>query len=151
MSLGNCEQKTASFVESLRSNGFIVVEKRISPHILLINGKAVNIRCRNLPTLYSDGSRLFWYDVGKNVLKSVNFVIFIMTDPSYFVMIPVSFLFNLLSKMYPNNAHPDREVFTIDWDNLSLVLRKGTTVDIYKYAYSLQEDLDKLKEILQSG
>lgn len=86
------KESLEGFINKLMSLGYRVTKVSKKPQIYSINGELVNIRSRGKSKEPADGSRLFWYSVAFSVLQDVKWVIYIMTESDYFVMLPSSFL-----------------------------------------------------------
>jgi hypothetical protein len=136
------EDKREEFLDKLVSLGYSVDQVSKRPQIYLINGRRVNIRSRSISKGDATRSRLFWYDISTNVLEDVDLVIYLMTEPDYFVMIPSSFLADLVDRMYQAEDIRSKRVFDIDWDDLTLVLQEGERVDIYSFHHNLIHEED---------
>jgi hypothetical protein len=136
------EDKREEFLDKLASLGYGVDQVSKRPQVYLINGRRVNIRSRSISKGDATGSRLFWYDVSTNILEDVDLVIYLMTKPDYFVMIPSSFLADLVDRMYRAEDIRSKRVFDIDWDDLTLVLQEGERVDIYCFHHNLIHEED---------
>ena len=130
------KEKLEGFVNKLESLGYEVRAVRKKPQIYSINGKLVNIRSRGKSRETADGSRRFWYSITFDVLQEVEWVIYLTTDPDYFVMFPCNFLRSHKDKMYPDRSKAGVGVFDIDWDNLKIDL-KGKRISIDDYYRNL--------------
>jgi hypothetical protein len=136
--------KLEDFVGKLASLGYEISEVRKKPQTYNINGKLVNIRSRGKIKQTADGSRLFWYSVAFSVLKEVDWVIYLMTEANYFVMLPSSFLLSMKDYMYPDKNKAGVGVFDIDWDSLVIELRgKRPSIKDYYRNLSHKEDYPK--------
>jgi len=128
--------KLEDFIDKLASLGYEISEVRKRPQTYNINGKLVNIRSRGKIKQTADGSRLFWYSIAFSVLEEVDWVIYLMTEANYFVMLPSSFLLSMKDYMYPDKNKAGVGVFDIDWDSLVIEL-KGKRLSINDYYHNL--------------
>ncbi len=133
----HAEEKLEDFINKLTSRGYSVKKARKKPQIYSINGELVNIRSRGKHKETADGSRLFWYSIAFSVLQEVKWVIYLMTDSDYFVMLPSSFLESLKDRMYPDEAKGGTGVFDIDWDGMMIELKQGERISIDDYCHNL--------------
>ena len=136
------KEKKEDFINKLESLGYRVTEVRKKPQIYSINGELVNIRSRSKSKKPAGGNRLFWYSIAFSVLQEVKWVIYITTEPDYFVMLPSSFLDSLKDRMYPDRNKADVGVFDIDWDGLAIELKQGERISIYEYYQNLTGSQD---------
>ena len=131
------EEKLEGFINKLVSLGYRVTKVSKKPQIYSINSELVNIRSRGKSKETADGSRLFWYSVAFSVLQDVKWVIYIITESDYFVMLPSSFLESLKDSMYPDRKNAGVGVFDIDWDNMTIDLKQGERISIDDYYHNL--------------
>ena len=135
------EDKREEFLDKLVSLGYSVEQVSKRPQLYKIDGRRVNIRSRSIARdAYS--SRRFWYDVNTNVLKDVDLVIYLTTEPDYFVMMPSAFLDDLVDRMYTAKGRGSARVFDINWDQLTIVLQDGEEVDINRFYHNLKNEED---------
>ena len=134
------EEKLEGFINKLELLGYIVGEVQKKPRIYSINGERVNIRSRGKSRETADGSRLFWYSVTFSVLEEVKWVIYMMTESDYFVMLPTSLLESLRDRMYPDESKAGVGVFDIDWDNEMIVLKEGEVIRVGEYYHDLTDE-----------
>lgn len=134
--------KREGFIDKLSSLGIKVEEISRKPIVYRVNGRLVNVRSRDVPRVAPDGTRRFWYSLSTNVLEDVDLVIYLTTEPDYFVMIPSGFLANYVDKMSVANGQPATRVFDVDWDNLQLILNEGLRVDIDRFYCNLVHEVD---------
>jgi len=126
-----------NFVDKLVSLGYTVSEISKKPQVYSINGKSVNIRSRGKSVQLADGSRVFWYSIAFSVIPIVDFVIYLMTSPDYFIMVPSQFLGNLKEYMYPDYSKNGVGIFTINWDSLEIQLKHGQVKSLDNYYHNL--------------
>ena len=131
------KEKLEGFINKLASLGYRVTEVHKKPQIYSISGELVNIRSRGKTKETADGSRLFWYSVAFSVLKDVKWVIYMATEPDYFVMLPSSFLESLKDRMYPDRSKAGVGVFDVDWDSMMIELKQGERISINDYYHNL--------------
>jgi len=131
------EEKLEGFINKLASLGYRVTKVSKKPQIYSIDGELVNIRSRGKAKETADGSRLFWYSVAFSVLQDVQWVIYLMTESDYFVMLPSSFLESLKERMYPDESNAGVGVFDIDWDGLAIELKQSERIPIDDYYHNL--------------
>lgn len=131
------EEKLDGFINKLTSLGYKVTEVQKKPQIYSINGELVNIRSRGESKETVDGSRLFWYSVAFSVLQDAKWVIYMTTEPDYFIMLPSSFLESLKDRMYPDSSKAGVGVFDIDWDSMMIELKQGERISIDDYYHNL--------------
>lgn len=131
------EEKLEDFINKLASLGYRISEVRKKPQIYSIDGELVNIRSRGRSRETSDLSRRFWYSIAFSVLQEVKWVIYLTTDHDYFVMFPSNFLEGLKDRMYPDRSKATVGVFDIDWDNLTIDLKRGERISINEYYHNL--------------
>jgi len=134
----NAGTKLVGFVTKVVSLGYGVREISKKPQIYSINDELVNIRSRSKHRNAAYG-RSLWYDIPFSVLHEVNWAIYLMTEPDYFVQLPTSFLDSIKDRMYLAENRAGVGVFDIDWDNLKIVLRQGELVSIGQYYHNLVE------------
>jgi hypothetical protein len=134
----NAEAKLKGFITKLASLGYRVREVSKKPQIYSINDELVNIRSRSKHRDAAYG-RLFWYDISFSILHEVKWVLYLMTEPDYFVSLPSSFLENIKDRMYLPRNKAGVGVFDIDWDNLKIVLKQGELINIARYYNNLIE------------
>ncbi len=80
---------------------------------------------------------LFWYSVAFSVLQDAKWVIYMTTEPDYFIMLPSSFLESLKDRMYPDRSKAGVGVFDIDWDSMMIELKQGERISIDDYYHNL--------------
>ena len=131
------EEKLDGFINKLTSLGYRVTEVQKRPQIYSINGELVNIRSRGKSRETADGSGLFWYSVAFSVLQDAKWVIYITTEPDYFIMLPSSFLESFKDRMYPDRSKAGVGVFDIDWDSMMIELKHGERISIDDYYHNL--------------
>ena len=134
----NARAKFEGFISKLASLGYTVREVSEDPRVYSINDKLVNIRSRSKHRSAAYG-RSFWYDISFAVLRKVGWVVYLMTEPDYFVKLPSSFLENVKDRMYLPRNKAGVGVFDIDWDNLKIVLKQGELISIDRYYNNLAE------------
>lgn len=127
----NCKDKRESFISKLTSSGCII--QNVKSREYIIDGKKVNIRCRNKEKTIS-GNKCFWYSVEFNVLEEVDYVIYL--TPDSYIRFPSDFLRKIKDRMYRPHDGRYMGVFDIDCDDLSIILKNGRE-DIDKYYYHL--------------
>ena len=132
------EEKREEFLNKLALLGYDVEQVSKRPQIYRINGHLVNIRSSTRPR-NELGDRCFWYDISLNVLRKVEFVIYLTTEPDYFVMFPSSFLASLVDRMYRRKDRESTRIFDIDWDALDIILQGGEWVNIEKFYCDLKD------------
>ncbi len=133
----DCRTKVNQFIANLKPLGYSVTKFAKMPQVYSIDGRLVNVRCRRKARITdSYGSRSFWYDVSFRVLNEVDWVLYLMTEPSYFVNFPAAYLSQLSDQMYAPSRSRIKGVFDIRWDDLTLGLR-DTEVDISAFAGDL--------------
>ena len=132
------EEKLEGFINKLESLGYEVRKFSKKPQIYYNKREHVNIRSRGKSRETADGSRLFWYSVTFSVLEEVKWVIYMMTESDYFVMLPTSLLESLRDRMYPDESKAGVGVFDIDWDSLAIELKQGERISIGEYYHNLR-------------
>jgi hypothetical protein len=130
------EEKLEDFINKLQSLGYRVTEVSKKPQIYSMNGELVNIRSRGKSKEIA-GGRGFWYSITFSVLQEVKWVIYLMTESDYFMMLPSSLLESLKERMYPDRRNAGVGVFDIDWDNGMIVLKQGEIIRIGEYYHNL--------------
>ena len=141
------KEKLEDFINKLESLGCRVSKVRNKPQIYSINGTLVNIRSRGTSKRIAGGMG-FWYSVSFSVLEQVKWVIYLTTEPYYFVMLRSSFMNSLRDRMYPDNKNAGVGVFDIDWTEGYLVLKDGELERIWDNLYDLNDpDIIQVFEI----
>lgn len=125
-----CEGKRESFISKLTSSGCDI--QNVKGQIYIIDGKKVNIRCRNKEKTIG-GNKSFWYSIAFNVLEEVDYVIYL--TPNSYIRFPSNFLREVKDRMYyPSNGR-HMGIFDIDWDDLSIILKDGR-INIDEYYHT---------------
>lgn len=118
------------FLTQLSECGMAAVHVKQS--IYTINHKTVSIRTTTKP------GPIYWYDVSKNVLNLVEYLIY-QTDSKYdFVLFPASFIKKEYEKLKDSNRQ-NAKIFYIDWPNKLLVSKPSYEQSIETYCYSTKE------------
>ena len=133
----SAKDKLEGFINKLRFLGYEIELYSNKPQIYKIDGELVNVRSRGKYKQPTDTSRIFWYSVAFSVLQEVKWVIYLTTEPDYFVMLPSSLLKNLIGYMYSDFHKSDVGIFDIDWDNLDIVLKQGKREPIGSFYHNL--------------
>jgi len=136
------EEKLEGFINKLASLRYRVKKVHKKPQIYSVNDVLVNIRSRGKSKETADGNRRFWYSVAFSVLQDVKWVIYMTTEPGYFVMLPSSFLESLKDRMYPDESKTGVGVFDIDWDSMTIDLKQSERISIDDYYHNLIHSKD---------
>ena len=134
----SAQSKLKGFIVRLAALGYRVREVSEKPQIYSINDRLVNIRSRSRHRNAAHG-RSFWYDVSFSILHEVDWVIYLTTEPDYFLKLPSTFLEGIKDRMYLPRNKAGVGVFDIDWDNLKIVLKQGELINIDRYYNNLIE------------
>jgi hypothetical protein len=131
------KEKIIDFEVRMKNAGYRIQLFNRSKNLYFINDKIVQVRSKSTNSEFI-GDRVFYYSININSLNEADYVIYLMTSGSVFVMFPKTYLADYLDNMYQNHTDLATRVFNINWDSLKLWLRDSYP-DILGYDYNLEE------------
>jgi len=111
-----------------------------------IKGSKVNIHYDRLKTKDDD----YWFGISKNILKDVDFFIFLCNEIQNYYVIPQNDLRAMMGSVKGSDSNPDALTFHIKLKENLLRLSRYAEKDIRKYFRSL-DYINGPKTILQIG
>jgi len=119
------------FLEQLANNGIIAISSKRS--VYNVSELKVSIRTTTKP------GPVYWYDVSKNIINSVDYFIYQMDSRHNFILFPSSLFKDRYQKLKDSNR-ANAKTFYLDWKNKTIVSKPNYEEDIQRYCCSTVPD-----------
>ena len=117
------------FLAELAANGVVAIHQ--SRSVYRIGPMKVSVRTTTKP------GPVFWYDVSRSVMSSVEYFIYQADASHHFALIPSSFLASNYHLLQDSNRFGAKQ-FYIDWLHRNLISHPSFSVSIASYCCSTQ-------------